>query len=71
MVGLVYHNVNDEYVLLTFISNLPIFDMFVAEDLPNYSFLDFQAKCYGIYNRSKLKIKVHNFKTKETNKVRG
>ena len=31
MVGLVYHNVNDEDVLLTFTSNLPIFDMFVAE----------------------------------------
>ena len=70
MVGLVYHNVNDENVLLTFISNLAIFDIYVAEvDLITHSYL--QAKRYGIYDRSKLKIKEHNFKAKKTNKVRG
>ena len=38
VVGLVYRN--DEDVLLTFISNLPIFDTFVAEvDLMTYSWI--------------------------------
>ena len=63
MVGLVYHN--DEDVLLTFISTLPIFDTFVAEvDLITHSWIFKQ----NVVDRSKLKIKVHNFKTKKTNK---
>ena len=38
VVGLVYHN--DEDVLLKFISNLPIFDTFVAEvDLMTHSWI--------------------------------
>ena len=38
VVGLVYHN--DEDVLLTFISNLPVFDTFVAEvDLMTHSWI--------------------------------
>ena len=40
VVGPVYHNANDEDILLIFISNLPIFDMFVAEvDLMTHSWI--------------------------------
>ena len=35
-----YHNINDEDILLTFISNLPVFDRFVAEvDLMTHSWI--------------------------------